>query len=299
MEVESLDHFKSFIAHKFFVVPADGDYLIARWLLLNGFQPELFWHVSQAIEKYLKASMILNGHQVDSRKGNGHDLNSLYHQHIEIMGDLAHTHFRRPDDLNPDLWRDETIVRFIERIALIGSPDSRYGLVSWWRHRDDLFKIDQICWALRRLTIGMDWVIGNDVPSHTSMIIHRGKTYRDALREDSEATPRGVIETGERKLCHVGQDRRDLLHAWNFSFRRCQGDLIKPAPRIAAPTVGPAGNSYLFIFWRLLTRTDEDGRLMALDPHIEPGLRWLIETIRLPKGVKEQIEAQLAIPRPR
>jgi hypothetical protein len=297
MIVSSLNHFKAAIAHQFFVAPGDSDYLIARWLLMNGFQPEVFWHVAQTFEKYLKAGLVLNEIEVRTQNSNGHDLNSLYEKHVEIFGDIAFVSFHRPDSLNPEIWRDETVSSFISRIALIGSPDSRYGLVSWDRYPDDLFKIDQACWSLRRLTIGLDWSVGGDVPCDSSMAAHRGKTYREALRADVDVSPRGPMKAGEGSLVDIGQNLDDLFHSWNFSHRRCQADLFKPASAILASRIGPFANSYVLLLWEMITATDKRGKLKPLPPHMDPGLRWLIRAIKLPRGVKEEFEAQLAKPR--
>ena len=246
MQLDSLNHFKSVAAHQFFVAPADRDYLIARWLLLGGF-PELFWHVAQAVEKYLKAGLVLNGEKVD---GASHDLRALHERHVAVFGDLAFRRFERPDGLDPEMWRDEPVEAFVGRVSFMGSPDGRYGLASWWRQPDDLFKIDQMCWALRRVTIGLDWMVGEDFERlDAALEPHRGRRYGEVLLEEPELAPRGEFRDLEQALPEVGSDRGDLLHAWNFAFRRCPADIFKPAPGLVAPPIGPAGNSYMFIFW--------------------------------------------------
>lgn len=297
MQVESLDHFKSVVAHQFFVAPADSDYLIARWLLLNGFEPELFWHASQAVEKYLKASLVLNEQEVRSRQSNGHDLCRLYEKHVQVFGDLALTRFERPQGLNAALWRDQPVSELIARLTLLGSPDSRYGLMSWHRLPDDLFKMDQLCWALRRLTIGLEWRVGHGMPCDASMVRHEGETYRNALRQDRTATPRGPVAGTECRLYPTGDSRSDLLHSWNFSYRRCPADTFQPAPPPVAPRIGPFANSYITLFWEILTEVDKNGALRPLKPFVESGLRWLVEMIKLPPEVREAFEAQLAEPR--
>lgn len=134
----NLNHFKSVIAYQHFVYPADRDYVISRWLLLQNFSEEFFWHAAQAVEKYLKASLLLNGRSV---KKQGHDLVQLYSDHKSAVGTLAITAFERPPGLHVDYWHDETIEVYLRKLSQFGSADSRYRLLSWNRSIDDLFKL--------------------------------------------------------------------------------------------------------------------------------------------------------------
>ena len=213
------------------------------------------------------------------------------------FGDLAAQRFERPDGMNPDLWRDASVEGFIEGVSHMGSPDGRYGLASWWRRPDDLFKVDQLCWALRRLTIGLDWVVGEDFRPGAALEPHRGRRYREALRDDPSLTPRGTIEKLDAPLAELGTDRGDLLHAWNFAFRRCPADVFKPAPQLAAPRIGPAENSYLSLFWEALTDRDENGDLKPLDPLFAEGMEWLVATIKLPADTRRAVREMLSAER--
>jgi hypothetical protein len=291
MQSTNLNHFKYVAVNNFFVAPADNDYLLARWMLLNNFS-EFFWHASQAIEKYLKAGLVLNGIKVTSAS---HGLSALYLDHQKVFDTLAFTQFTMPKGINTDLWHDEAVRHFICRMEKFGSPDSRYGLSSWIRSSDDLFKIDQICWALRRLTIGLNWKVGVDFVSDPSLSELAGQEYRYALANISDAVPRGLIRNLGSGLYDVGPQRADILHSWNFSFRRCQADIFKLAPGSIAPIIGPMANSYISIYWQILTRTDEKGKLRRLSPNFIAGMKWLIDYIKLPKDVSKEIRAKLNI----
>lgn len=94
----SLNHLKSVAAGKLLVKPADDNYILARWMLINGFYPEYFWQAAQAIEKYLKAGVLLNER---STKTHGHDLIKLNIDHAEIFGSLMPIDFIKPTNLNP------------------------------------------------------------------------------------------------------------------------------------------------------------------------------------------------------
>jgi hypothetical protein len=293
METVNLNHFKSVAVHRFFIEPADNDYLLTRWMLANNF-PELFWHCSQAFEKYLKAGLLLNGLNVSKTS---HKIKKLYDEHVKIFGNLALKKFTIPTRLHPDFWNDESVDNFIDRIELFGNPDSRYGLVSWSRRQDDLFKIDQLCWSFRRLSIGLDWEVERDFSCDPSVNFFCGHSFRYALTNDAMATPRGEIDGLERNILSLGPKLGDILHSWNYQFVRSEDDISKSAPMSIVPTFGPYVNSILSNYWEVLIATDQVGDLKKLDPIFADGMHWLIENIKFQKGVKEEISKKLTASR--
>lgn len=293
MEIESLNHFKSVTVHQFFIEPADNDYLLARWMLINRFSGH-FWHVSQAIEKYLKAGLVINDCSV---KKWSHSILKLYEEHLKVFDGLALRNFSKPDGLNLEFWADEAVEGFILRINRMGSPDSRYGLTSWSKREDDLFKIDQLIWSLRRLTIGLNWCRGSDFdPSYPDPLFAH-QTYLDALLADAALEPRGSIKGLKHKLFEIGPEYGDLLHSWNYSFRRNEADISKPIPTHVVPNYGSFLNSYLTIYWEILNAKDTTGKPQPLDPLFIQGMNWLIDKIKLQKKVEDAIKAQLALKR--
>lgn len=59
---------------------ADRDYISARAMYKLEIDDKFFWHVQQALEKYLKAILLFNEIKV---KKQGHDLVKLYNRMIE------------------------------------------------------------------------------------------------------------------------------------------------------------------------------------------------------------------------
>ncbi|WP_081649731.1 HEPN domain-containing protein [Fodinicurvata sediminis] len=290
MQLNSLNHFKSVTSNKFFITPADQNYILARWMLCNGFYPEYFWQASQAIEKYLKASLILNNYSV---KKIGHNLSNLYSAHCSVTGELAFKLFEKPKMLNQDKWRNEDVSHFISNVMSMGDPNTRYGLLNWWRNPDDLFKLDQICWNLRRLTIGLDWFIGEDFQISQDIEHKYGSTYRYVLIEDPTFLPRGEINDLDKEVFHFGDTRADILHSWNFEFDREVSDRTKQAPPTLAPLIGPIQNSYLGLYWEKLIEVDNSGNLKKLDPIFREGMEWLIQFIPLgpaQKYIREKLD---------
>lgn len=289
MEVESLNHFKSVTAHHFFIAPADEDYLAARWMLANGF-PSFFWQACQALEKYFKAGIVLNGL---SAKGLGHSLSKCHARHVGAMGSFAVLAFSRPAGLHESYWDDETVAKYLHRIESCGQPDGRYGLVGWWRNQDDLFKLDQLCWHLRRLAIGLDWIVGEDFPPSESMTDFQGKTYREALQEYPQSTPRGAFDGLDTALINFGTKRGEILARWNFHFRD-PGDEMEPnIPSRLVPEIGPARNSLWHLYLKVLRRRDPNGAPTMLPRNLMKGLEWMMCNIELPKDIRQDMEAQL------
>lgn len=100
----------------------------------------------------------------------------------------------------------------------MGNPYSRYGSLNWWRYPDDLFKLDQLCWNLRRLTIALDWVIGDDYELHEWETEHKGKTYKQVFSDFPEFLPRNEISGLDKKVSTELNTRADILCELNFEF---------------------------------------------------------------------------------
>jgi HEPN domain len=267
----SSNHFKSVMTHEFLVEPADQNYILARWMLINGFYPEFFWQALQAVEKYLKAGLILQ--EIDAK--DGHQIDKLYDKHVSCFKDLAFCSFHKPRELSAERWRDEAVSAYVGRLQRMGQADSRYGLISWRRRSDDLFKFDQICWHLRRLTIGLKWQVGADFDIADEYEIHRGLCYEVALQADPTFEPRGRIQGIDLPLHNLGGTRADLLHAWNFAYRRDQADIDKPAPYRVSPQIGDLKNSLFSHLWEAMNRQNEQEKTLPLPKDFIAGMRWV------------------------
>ena len=61
-----LNHFQSVCAGSFFIAPADQNYFLARFSKFTDLGNEFWWQALQAVEKYLKAGLVLNKVSVKS-----------------------------------------------------------------------------------------------------------------------------------------------------------------------------------------------------------------------------------------
>ena len=91
------------------------------------------------------------------------------------------------------------------------APDNRYQIFGFLRHHDDLFKLDLMIFALRRLCVPLD---GYYLPSRG-----RNLTYRDMLMKQPEQwtlSPSDKLSktvSGKR-----GERLREILLSHNFPF---------------------------------------------------------------------------------
>jgi hypothetical protein len=114
-----------------FVITADLDYLLARFLALKGLNRSFFWSASQAIEKYLKAYLLMNGKSI--AKFSNHKLFPLLTEAKKIDPTLCNIDFKFHSSLRIDKTAKKHLKNlnlddFIRYIETHGSPKNRYNL---------------------------------------------------------------------------------------------------------------------------------------------------------------------------
>lgn len=278
-----LNHFKSVFAHQFFVAPADQNYFFARFARIHGLEREFWWQALQTIEKLLKASLILN--EVSVKVGFGHNVEKLWRRNKETLGDLALDKFTKPDQLERKYWRGSSIDHFVERVHRMGHPDSRYGLLSYAGKVDDLFLFDQLSFELRRRTIGVDWIVGADFPC-SDFEDFNGQPFRNVLTECPKKQIR-PMEVPRGDISVTGDKLEDVVHSWNFSYTRADGDLERPAPPPAVPQFPVFSNSYLYLIWKEIN-------LNGVTDGTKAKVEWLLDSIQIGQKAEDQFRKVLA-----
>src|SRR5262249_2855972 len=93
---------KTSLVHDLFGRTADENYITARWCAVNGLQTDFLWLAVHALEKYLKAVLLLNG---KTSKGYNHEIVELYTGVRALAGPLLPERLQRPQDLDIEFWR--------------------------------------------------------------------------------------------------------------------------------------------------------------------------------------------------
>lgn len=161
-EIE-FESYKKKLIKEIFVDTADEDYAVARWLFLNYLPRQFFWSASQALEKYLKAVLLLKGRSV---KDYNHKLVDLYAEVMRHDNGAIPTKLVAPEQVKffsdlswGNLWGDSNTEKFICHINKNGDSSNRYDYFGIEQVFGDLYKLDQIVLALRNIfveSLGID-----------------------------------------------------------------------------------------------------------------------------------------------
>lgn len=132
-----------------FIYTGDRDYLTARFAFFQKQSHLFLWSAAQALEKYLKANILLLGCGAIKR----------IHQHTKLAKTLKEAHAERLeiDTTMPDGWAEQgaahwlelNVDGFLQRIETQGSPDVRYDQVQLEVHLQDLVLLDRLAFRLR------------------------------------------------------------------------------------------------------------------------------------------------------
>lgn len=134
-----------------FITPADEDYLSARLLALKGFHRAFFWSASQAVEKYLKAYLLLRGFSVCKYS---HNLKDIFSKVCSIDQGLQIEATRHPSikvELDVEyINREFTVDEFLNTLELHGNPDNRYNAKGVTFSTNYLFALDSFIHSFRK-----------------------------------------------------------------------------------------------------------------------------------------------------
>lgn len=139
-----------------FVEPADEDYVAARLLAQNGMHRAFFWAASQALEKYLKAFLLMRGIAVNQDRFKGHPVAALHAEACSVDGELlaVDTKPHPAIKIHPNVSSsiDEfSVAELINDVNEQGSPDNRYNSFGVNFNSGYLFALDSYVFALRQL----------------------------------------------------------------------------------------------------------------------------------------------------
>jgi hypothetical protein len=139
---------------------ADEDYLVARMALRSSLHYQFCWSSQQAIEKYMKAAILLNSDEPVAVVKGGHGLSELFEKCLLFSGDLLPLVLCPPRGFWPDRAHElrffEKTEDYIARVEAYGDPNNRYRMFSIVLDKKDLHKLDQVVFMLRRIAFPLD-----------------------------------------------------------------------------------------------------------------------------------------------
>lgn len=272
-EIERIHSERGLIVRELFVDTADDNYIAARWCFVEGLNIDWFWLAVHALEKYMKAALLLNGL---SAKSYGHDIAVLHEQIRTFAADLLPDNLAKPEQLALDYWRDETPEAFLRRFYSNGNADNRYQIFGFVQHREDLFKLDSMVFALRRLCVPLDaYFLAKRRPGK------RNPTHRDILAKQPEywsVSPGCKLEKTARG--NRGKRLRDVLLKFNFPF--APDDFAHGTMRSGTASHNPV--LARSILNPLASAPDSRAATTAAEL-----CEWVRENIKLPPDVAEQL----------
>jgi HEPN domain-containing protein len=271
-EVGELFAEQSSIIDELFIKTADDNYITARWCFHRNLNVDFLWLAVHCVEKYLKAVLLFNdGTSVQ----HGHDINLLYADVRKFADDLLPPEPTMQQGMSPGMWRKETYEQFIGRLYRDGQADNRYQLYGYSRMPEDLWKLDQLVYSVRRLCRPLDANImtknipGGPTSSNRDML--KANLKRWTLNSRLEDALAGKID----------EEVKRAVSFWNFPFT--PEDFPRPA---ASYTF--ASKDSVFIR-RLFDPLNAEPPDIA---HADKLWAWVKTHIKLPKELKDQIEAE-------
>ena len=272
------------IVRELFVNTADDNYIASRWCFVERLNGDFFWLAVHALEKYMKAVLLLNGRssrdfrdKANNLQRFGHDIEALYKHVQSFAADLLPENLVKPDQLETKRWRDETPNAFMDRFHHNGNADNRYQVFGYVRHDVDLFKLDTMVFALRRLCVPLDMYYsgkhqpGKSNPTHRNMLAKQVNLW--------ELMPRCRLEqtvNGKR-----GEHLRDVFLNVNIPFapddydhRGLRSGMAAANPVLARLVLDP------------LTQP-RDSKAVTIATQL---CDWVLANIKLPREVARQLE---------
>lgn len=268
---------KSSIVKELFISTADDNYILARWCFQQKLNVDYFWLAVHCLEKYFKAVLLLNGR---SSINFGHDIEELYMEVHPIAPELMPVQFVRRANMPASMWRDEPVIEFIRRLYQDGQAHNRYLLFGYGRSAEDLFKLDQIVWSIRRLAQPLEVrFVGDDDAAADDGLPRYSRRVALGMRPDKFENLQSKLE--EAMEGKRGKEVQHVLLNWNFPFA---GDNY---PHEMSTFTSAFQNSIL------MTRIYEP--LQCGQSHFGEGDRlwdWVKGNIFLPKALIKEIEAE-------
>ena len=269
MPISKSERYINSIVKSFFVDTADHNYILARWSFLHHLHRDFYWNSLHCLEKYLKASLVLNGISVSNQSHAIHEMFQIFFEYSkDIIPSIIIPPFRI--DKNSD-WTTETMADFISRIEKYGDPNNRYAYFSYFQNWDNLIKLDGVVFVCRRLCVNLDKDIsGEDWAQYPN--------YRAWLKLEPTFQPLGAFPGMPQTNNETrAEELEEALFRLNFAF-------IKDEKYLCGNLQGfKEENSWLTIIYSIPPDNDRT-----------EVLRWLVANIKFDRRTKAEINKMIS-----
>jgi hypothetical protein len=265
------------LVERMFIATADQDYILARWAAINRLDINFLWLGLQAVEKYLKAILLLNGR---SAKKYRHNVERLY-KAVLRLDSVTFGPLTKPTALFLDEipWSDESIFQFLKRLNRIGDPNNRYMLYGFFVQTEDLFKLDQLIWAVRRHCRPFaETILAGEKRIKINWI--------DRLKKDPSFWQLDNNFLIEKLVDGEASTRREALMELNLPFAPNRSHTLTGWRLTSA--AGPLDD------WILSLKSKD----IEVRRHAKNILKWVAENITLARKDMEEIQKALGAPAP-
>lgn len=272
---------KNNLVHEMFVRTADENYITARWCAINELNTDFLWLAVHALEKYLKAVLLVNG---NSAKKYSHNIVKLFADVKVMAGTLFPDRLPQPADLQTAHWFERSAEDFIAHLFENGNADNRYLIYGFAKRSEDIHMLDAMVFAIRRLICSLDapYLLSKrpDAPTFTN---------RDVLTRQPQHYNRLAMPLDQ--LIWSKRDSELRKAALNLNAAFAPIDFIHEPMRH-----GYAARNPVIVRRILQPLTSDDPKSASAGIEIA---RWFIGNVQIPKGSKtdpgvfEQIQAAI------
>lgn len=263
---QPLEDAKYRIAKEMYVDTADDNYLVARWCRFQQFNTDFSWLAVHALEKYMKAALLINGY---SSKPYSHNIADIYADlKAKVAKGLLDKPFTKPAEWNRG-WHDMTPEKYLERLYRAGNAENRYDVYGYQLEPEDLVRLDATVFAVRRLCQALE---RETAP---------GVTNRQVL-EKQPSYWTNVGSKLEKAARRKNDPMRDILCCLNLSF--APPSYVQPNGTSGASAKQSALFKEIFRY--------EYGTRESVD-HLAALVKWIDANIKLSPEARKQLQTKV------
>jgi hypothetical protein len=140
-------HRRISLIREMFLDTADQNYIGARAAFFERRDHDFWWLTLHAVEKYLKAALLMNGASASKPT---HNIQTLLGRLKKIDPRLEPPPFVRPKFAGAAGWLEVINDDFVQKLNVYGSPANRYAMFSYVIADIDIFRADHLVYWARR-----------------------------------------------------------------------------------------------------------------------------------------------------